>query len=544
MKKTGVLFFLTMFLFSCGPDKTDPVLHELDDVLAQKETYLNYFHDRVAVLRSVLSDQTSPEQTYNINKRLADAYASHSLDTALVYLGRNRALAGRMGSVPKAMEVDFKLIDIYCLAGYYAEASEIMSRYAGRDIPSDLELAYFRTCRRYYGETMAYASNAASHQENMQMRDYYRTRLLEIVPEGTYEWYDLKREVAYEEGDMTLAAEYAYKMIEASVENSHDYAKACYLYHDTFAADDVQNRMFWLVKSAIADAMCSVRDYMSLITLSELLFRQGDVERAFRYAADHCMTDALHYNGRLRPWQISQFFPQIEKAYTGILHQQMEIMRNLILVILFVVAALFSLLLYIIKRNRILVSVQNELRESYAEIDNRNHELVEINLKLTDLNAQIQEADKIKQEYIALFLSILSENISTVRQYKNRVLKYIRQGNSKKIVDEIEALPSIDNDINEFYKMFDQTFVNLYPDFVHKFNALLVDGAAIVPKGDDILTPELRIFALIKLGITDSSKIASLLHYSANTIYNYRAKTKNKARCSRDEFEAAVRSIE
>ena len=302
--------------------------------------------------------------------------------------------------------------------------------------------------------------------------------------------------------------------------------------------------MFWLVKSAIADAMCSVRDYMSLITLSELLFRQGDVERAFRYAADHCMTDALHYNGRLRPWQISQFFPQIENAYTGILHRQMETMRNLILVILFVVAILFSLLLYIIKRNRILVSVQDELRESYAEIDSRNHELVEINLKLTDLNAQIQEADKIKQEYIALFLSILSENISTVRQYKNHVLKYIRQGNSKKLVDEIEALPSIDNDINEFYKMFDQTFVNLYPDFVHKFNALLVDGAAIVPKGDDILTPELRIFALIKLGITDSSKIASLLHYSANTIYNYRAKTKNKARCSRDEFEAAVRSIE
>jgi DNA-binding CsgD family transcriptional regulator len=91
--------------------------------------------------------------------------------------------------------------------------------------------------------------------------------------------------------------------------------------------------------------------------------------------------------------------------------------------------------------------------------------------------------------------------------------------------------------------MFDETFINLFPDFVERFNELLVDGAAIIPKGEDILTPELRIFALIKLGITDSSKIASLLHYSVNTIYNYRAKIKNKARGSRDEFEATVRNI-
>ena len=160
------------------------------------------------------------------------------------------------------------------------------------------------------------------------------------------------------------------------------------------------------------------------------------------------------------------------------------------------------------------------------------------------LNARIREADKVKQEYITLFLGILSDNISTTRLYKNHVLKTIRQGNTKSLVEEIEQLPPIDNDILDFYKMFDQTFINLYPDFVEKFNTLLVDGAEIVPKGDDILTPELRIFALIKLGITDSSRIASLLHYSANTIYNYRAKTKKKARASKDDFEDAVREID
>ena len=177
------------------------------------------------------------------------------------------------------------------------------------------------------------------------------------------------------------------------------------------------------------------------------------------------------------------------------------------------------------------------------QIDEQNSSLKDANSRLMALNAEMKEADKVKQEYIALFLEILSENINKTRQYKNHVLKSIRQGNARQLVAEIENLPPIDDDILEFYKMFDQTFVNLYPNFVSEFNALLVDGEAIVPKDDDILSPELRIFALIKLGITDSRKIASLLHYSANTIYNYRAKIKNKAKGSRSEFEASVRNL-
>ena len=123
-------------------------------------------------------------------------------------------------------------------------------------------------------------------------------------------------------------------------------------------------------------------------------------------------------------------------------------------------------------------------------------------------------------------------------------LFYPRLSDRSDLIEEIEALPPIEDDIREFYQMFDRTFVNLYPDFVEEFNALLADGEAIVPKGDDILTPELRVFALIKLGITESSKIASLLHSSANTVYNYRAKIKNKARGDRELFEDAVQAIE
>ena len=187
---------------------------------------------------------------------------------------------------------------------------------------------------------------------------------------------------------------------------------------------------------------------------------------------------------------------------------------------------------------------REELEAEKARVERRNQTLQDVNEQLQSLNGELQESNKVRQEYIALFLQNLSENISTTRQYKNHVLKYIRRGNDKYLIEEIEALPPIEEDIREFNEMFDKTFVNLYPDFVEEFNALLADGEAILPKGDDILTPELRVFALIKLGITESSRIASLLHYSANTVYNYRAKIKNKARGDRELFEDAVRAIE
>jgi hypothetical protein len=533
-----------MLLASCSCADVDPYLEELDEALDRKEMYLNYFNDRVEVLTSVLSEQEDPLQTYNLNRRLADAYKAHCFDSTMAYLNANRRLAQQMKDKDRVMETDFLMALEYCIAGYYVEAGDLINLYDPKDVPSYLELDFVRACQRFYGETTAYASSEESYDEKKDLRDEYRTRLIEMLPEGSVEWCDLKREEADVKGDSADALEYARRMVEAAEMNTHDYAKACYMYAVSFPDSDIQNRREWLARSAIADLMCAVKDYMSLNLLSELLFETGDVERAFRYAADHCMTDALYFNGRLRPWQISQFFPQIERAYNSMNSEHMKQMTILIVVISCFLAVLVMMLFFIFKRQRELVATQGKLEASYKEIDDRNHELEAINSKLSALNSQIHEADKVKQEYIALFLGILSENISTTRQYKNHVLKNIRQGSTKKIVDEIEALPPIDEDIYEFYKMFDQTFVNLYPDFVPKFNELLADGAAIVPKGDDILTPELRIFALIKLGITDSSKIASLLHYSANTIYNYRAKTKNKARGSRDEFEAAVRSID
>ena len=536
------LLFTLLLVLSCSGEEDRQLLEILDKTLENKPLYEGYFNDKVNVLKEVLNEQTDPEQVFNLDMRLADAYRANCKDSVLVYLTQAREAAGKAGRPDLAAIVDFRTAVTYVKAGYAVEANDILEHYRNADIPDIALRSYYEAEHTYWGETMAYTSTPESYDNKLKNRDLYREKLFGLTEEGSWHWHNLKREVFHEVSDMENTRKHARAMLDVSSENSREYAEAAYYYAYTF--NEPEEKEEWLIRSAIADIMCGTRDYSSLNDLSGLMFRNGDIERAFRYAADHCMVDALYFNGKLRPWQITRLFPEIESAY----QEKHQRQNRITLTLLLCLAVLFSIMLVLVgflyRRQHIIEAVRGKLQDSYMEIDNRNRELEEINSRLVKLNARIQESDKVKQEYIGLFLGMVSDNISTFRKYRMRVLKYIRQGNTKAITDEIEQQEPIDNDILEFYKMFDQAFISIYPDFVEKFNNLLADGAEIVPKGDDILTPELRIFALIKLGITESSRIASLLHYSANTIYNYRAKTKNRARGSRDSFEDAVRNIE
>lgn len=533
-----------LVLLSCGKNEEMPLLQKLDNVLDNKGIYESYFEDRTNVLKEVLSEQTDPEQIYNLDIRIADAYRANSMDSVLTYLRNARLTAAENGRDELVAMADFRMAVTYVKAGYPVDANDILNLYRGRQIPDAALRLYYTAEHTYWGETMAYTSSPESYNDKREQRDSFRRLLLEMTEEGSWYWHHLMWEQYREVSDTENTRLQAKAMLDASVENSREYAEAAYYYAHSFEKEDREKLGEWLLRSAIADVMCATKDYSSLNDISRMLFDKGDIDRAFRYAADHCMADALYYNGKLRPWQVSRFFPEIESAYQDKHAIQSRITFSLLLALALLFVLLLLLSAFLFKRQQIIESVKGKLQASYMEIDRRNHELEAINSRLVKLNGKIQESDKVKQEYIALFLGMVSDNISANRKYKSRVLKYIRQGNTKAVTDEIEQQDPIENDILEFYKMFDQAFVNIYPDFVEKFNGLLADGAAIVPKGDDILTPELRIFALIKLGITDSSRIASLLHYSANTIYNYRAKTKNKARGSRDSFEEAVRNIE
>lgn len=205
--------------------------------------------------------------------------------------------------------------------------------------------------------------------------------------------------------------------------------------------------------------------------------------------------------------------------------------------------ALLIFLVQKMRRTRQLRIASQKLEEMNRQLEEYIALLSQQNAKERQLSADLSEANAVKEQYIGLFLVICSNYIDQFKSFHNKMRKKLSKGSIESLQAELDSSPIFEEAEKEFYANFDNAFLNLYPTFVSDFNALLKEEAQITLKNPRTLNTELRIFALIKLGITDSSRIASLLRYSVNTIYNYRAGVKNNARYSRDDFEESVRKI-
>ena len=274
-----------------------------------------------------------------------------------------------------------------------------------------------------------------------------------------------------------------------------------------------QEQFRQLLLSAEADMVNAVRDYASLTILSQMIV-DTDVDRSFHYLRI-AQEDALAYNSKLRPWQISQFFLTIEEKYE---ERQANMSRMKVMGII----ALSILVLMLV------LAVYGTARRT-RELRQAQHRL--------------QEAGKLKEAYIAQFLGYLSANVAMLQQEDHHTRKLLKQGRSEELLKEISTSTRTEDALNNFYRIFDETFLGIYPDFVAQFNALLRPDAQVRPRKGELLSTEIRIFALIRLGIDDSKEIASMLHYSVSTIYNYKVSVKNGAAGDRDDFENQVRNI-
>jgi DNA repair ATPase RecN len=277
--------------------------------------------------------------------------------------------------------------------------------------------------------------------------------------------------------------------------------------------------------------------------LAIILVNQGDVDRAFKYI-QLSLKDALFYNAKLRPWQVAETMPFIEKEYENKRNAQAKRIKSNFLLINILTIILLISFIYIIIHYLKLKKAQKQLKDLNEKSMRYYSDLKKMNEGLKNLNEDVTEANKVKEQYIALYLSILSAHIDKLRDYMNYVKKCLKYNKTDELEQMLRNSSSIlEKEVDDFYKTFDSSFLTLYPNFVDEFNSLLNEGADLTEiKKGEMLNTELRIFALIRLGIKDSSTIASLLRYSVNTIYNYRAKVKNFAK-DRNHFEDQIDMI-
>jgi len=284
------------------------------------------------------------------------------------------------------------------------------------------------------------------------------------------------------------------------------------------------------------------KEYISLRSLAFLLYEDGDIERAYTYIK-RSLDDAVVCNARLRTYEISKMLPIISESY----QQQNE--TNRFQLILFLTSAsilaliLLTLLFLLIRQMKKLSKAKSDLSLANDKLSELNAELNSFNEKLNISNDTLTEANYLKEIYIGRYMDQCSDYLGKLDEYQRKLNVLVTTGKINDLINAVKSKEYIENELKEFYANFDKTFLQLYPNFIRDFNALLIPEETIQPKEGEQLNTELRIFALIRLGIKDSAKIAVFLRYSVSTIYNYRSQLKNKSAGPRDEFEDKVMQI-
>ena len=511
------------------------LLNELDGYIGARDVYVARKRDQMDALTQLARSTRDPLRRYELEMNIARDFFAFSFDSTQLYLKHCQELAAdELKDQDLYNDASIQLGHLYAKAGNYMEASQLL--YGGIDTTAFSEAQK----AEYFWDLYDFSKDLAGNSGMVEMMSIppdssFRSRLYELLPKDSDHWRSVLRDEFMARG-LLASADSVNRLLLATVKpEDRDFAIFAFFQSEIENMKGNQgDRLAWLVHSAECDLINAVRDYASLTMVAQNIL-PFDVDRSFRYLRI-AQEDALLYNAKLRPWQISRFLMEVEDAYA--VRQDRQSKASVVSAILLAILALVLALIthFLIARSRKLTRMQKALESSNAQ-------LAEANQELSVLNRQISKADKVKEEYIVDFLQGLSEQVALLRSEDNRFRNLLKQGKSDQLFRELAISERSEKALEEFYRKFDETFLALYPDFVEQFNALLREDARFPLRKDNRLCTELRIFALIRLGVDDSKQIASILHYSVSTIYNYKVSVKNAALGDRDTFEDRVKQI-
>lgn len=497
-----------------------------DKYIENKEYYISKLRKELVVNNEDL------RILYEGNNKLYKEFIKYKSDSALHYAETNFQIAHKLKDENLITISSLQIALIYSQIGYHIEAYEMLNKIRGDKLSGKILIEYYKVCgfsHDHYG-----LSNANYSQ--FKISDKYRDSLLLALPKNSFEYSLIKAEKDLYSQRQEEALGALLNLFADTTDENPERAYIAFLLSELYKyQENTELQQKYLMISAIADIHNVIKDNASLQSLALLYHKEGNIDLAYKYMKI-AIDDAIFANIRYRASEGLAFYPIINSAYqTKVQNQKKELQAYLLLIS---VLSLFFIItvVYVCKQMRRLTKIREELYQS-------NLKLTELNTEIRNRNEELSESNHIKEEYIAQFFDICSLYIYKLENFKKELNA---KAKNKQLEDLYKILKSddlVNREFEELYTNFDSIFLNLYPNFISEFNALLTEEEHVVLKSDKSLNTELRIFALIRLGITDSVKIASFLRYSLSTIYNYRTKARNKAVTSRDEFELMVMQI-
>lgn len=523
--------------------QTDALMSELHRTIQDKDIYLSQKENRLKELRHILYSASDDTARFIALGNLLDEFRPYNTDSAFAYCRQREMLALKTGNQEFITNSRLNTANVLGSIGMYKEASEIVDSIPYSSVPGYLLPYYY-----YIKETIAsYLVDFSVRKEDkdkyLRMFETSRDSLLSLTPPNSLSYVINMSGKYLREGDSRKSVEIIEDYLANNEYSVHDRAilanSLSFAYQEI---GDVEKQKENLIISSIADLRASVREYVSLRQLAVILFKEGDIDNAHRFLRI-AMDDAQKCNARQRILEINDIFPIVNSVFVKEIQLQRQRQLILIIIISILVVFLLAAIVWIWKQmkktsnaHQLAIAANNQLKQLNAELEGFNN-------RLTEANHAIAGNSKIKEECITQYMSQCSLYVDNLDAYRKSLNKLVASGKTDELKEKLKSTDLTDEELKTFYRNFDATFLKLFPTFVDDFNKLLSPDGQIVLKKDGQLNTELRIFALIRLGITDSEKIAQFLRYSVTTIYNYRVRTRNKAVGNRKELEERVMEI-
>ena len=489
------------------------VLRRLDIELAQSDRYMS---KRLALTDSLHEIYARQPDVHATSAMLARAYISFNNDSALTFYSRSIELAFAQGDTATANVYRLERMALLPLGGFISEALSEFNSFNPKELPDSLLPLYYDSGRQMY----SYLSSFYPAFKNFQ--DMYHSKAMECqallltsIPESSHRHQLNLGEHHYHKNEHSIAKAILKRLIEQLPEDDNLYARATHIIADIALAENAMNDYtYYITLSAISDVKCATLEITSLQELGQLMMKKNDVKRAHTYLYS-ALKNAVECHAESRMLQVSETLPLIES-----LHQsELDASRRRIYLVMIVMALTVIALIFVLASLR---------KQAHKQELLQNH---------------LEETNRIKEAYISQFLNLCSIYMDKLNQFCKIANRKISTGNVDDLYKMTRSGKFIEDQSHEFYQVFDNAFLHIYPNFVEKVNALLREECRITPTDNERLNTDLRILAFMRLGIDESARIAQILNYSVYTIYTYRHKLKTRA-INRDTFEADIMSID
>lgn len=545
-----LLCFLAFVVFntSANASKQQPKLDlsSLDSCIAIKSKTDAKYEQHIANLKQQLAYAKNDHSKRSaLLYDIFNAYSTYQFDSAVVYVKKCADEAAESHDAHAETLIKLRNAEILAYGGFYNNAEELIKSVDFNTLPDDLRYDYAIAAYWTYVFWSAFTMDNAFSVRMDSLRTHFLNLAIRYAVKGSANWYYLMGEKSYFDNDNPVKTINWYM---GAMQRNKEYGR---LYSQTTFAiarsykqlnkDDMYAK--YLILSSISDQLGSVKENAALQDLAMYVFNQDhdNATLAHHYLLV-AMDDATFFNNKLRKLEISNRLPPIVAAYQQQITRQEH--KQLAFIIAVIILAIGTFVLYILsrRRNAQLHLSQKLLEHKNSQLHDANSQLQDANSELSRLNILLKDANRKREDYLRLFVDICASTMDRITSYRNLVKRKIKANQVNDLLRTINSDRVADQDMTKFYLQFDKTFLGLYPNFVDEFSKLLEPDYKVELNKDGTMTTGLRIFAFIRLGVIESSEIATLLSYSPHTIYNYRSAMKSHA-IDKDHFEENVKNL-